>query len=154
MEARDGGGSRTDGRILDSYHAERWPVGRTLLRATDRLFGPFAKSVSGNDLVTSLRGREETASIPSRYIQDISSASSANSRAANWGPLASDGERRLSDALLLPIQQLQIGRIGFRLTVVHAYGWAVLSRMTGAAGLRAIVLFLCGSSRTVSSLGP
>ena len=41
--------------LLDSYHAERWPVGRTLLRATDRLFGGFAKSMSGSRLVTSLR---------------------------------------------------------------------------------------------------
>jgi 2-polyprenyl-6-methoxyphenol hydroxylase-like FAD-dependent oxidoreductase len=46
---------RADERILDSYHAERWPVGRTLLRATDRLFGMFARSVSGGRLFTSLR---------------------------------------------------------------------------------------------------
>jgi 2-polyprenyl-6-methoxyphenol hydroxylase-like FAD-dependent oxidoreductase len=42
-------------RILDSYHAERWPVGRTLLRATDRLFGAFAKSVSGSQFFRTLR---------------------------------------------------------------------------------------------------
>jgi hypothetical protein len=41
--------------LLDSYHAERWPVGRSLLRVTDRLFGAFAKSISGNQLITSLR---------------------------------------------------------------------------------------------------
>lgn len=41
--------------LLDSYHAERWPVGRTLLRATDRLFGGFAKSVSSSHLMMSLR---------------------------------------------------------------------------------------------------
>lgn len=41
--------------LLDSYHAERWPVGRTLLRATDRLFAGFAKSVSGSPLITSFR---------------------------------------------------------------------------------------------------
>lgn len=39
---------RADPQILESYHAERWPVGRTLLRATDRLFGAFAESVSGS----------------------------------------------------------------------------------------------------------
>lgn len=44
-----------DARILDSYHLERWPVGRTLLRATDRLFGVFARSVSGSRMVMSLR---------------------------------------------------------------------------------------------------
>jgi 2-polyprenyl-6-methoxyphenol hydroxylase-like FAD-dependent oxidoreductase len=41
--------------LLDSYQAERWPVGRTLLRATDRLFAGFAKSVSGSQVMTSLR---------------------------------------------------------------------------------------------------
>ena len=41
--------------ILESYHAERWPVGRTLLQATDRLFGVFARSVSGKPFITSVR---------------------------------------------------------------------------------------------------
>lgn len=41
--------------ILSSYHAERWPVGRTLLRATDRLFGFFARSISGSPAFMSLR---------------------------------------------------------------------------------------------------
>jgi hypothetical protein len=44
-----------DERLLDSYHAERWPVGRTLLRVTDRLFGAFAQSVSGGPFMTSVR---------------------------------------------------------------------------------------------------
>ncbi len=46
---------QADERLLESYHAERWPVGRTLLRATDRLFGAFSRSVSGSQWVTSLR---------------------------------------------------------------------------------------------------
>jgi hypothetical protein len=41
--------------LLDSYHAERWPVGRALLRATDRLFGRFANSLSGSQLTIWLR---------------------------------------------------------------------------------------------------
>jgi len=41
--------------LLDSYQAERWPVGRTLLRATDRLFAGFATSVSGGRLTTAFR---------------------------------------------------------------------------------------------------
>jgi hypothetical protein len=44
-----------DARLLDSYHAERWPVGRTLLRATDRVFGVFARAVASRGTVTSLR---------------------------------------------------------------------------------------------------
>jgi 2-polyprenyl-6-methoxyphenol hydroxylase-like FAD-dependent oxidoreductase len=46
---------RAVAQILDSYDAERWPVGRTLLRATDRLFGAFAKSLSGSEFVMTLR---------------------------------------------------------------------------------------------------
>lgn len=46
-----------DLRVLDSYHAERWPVGRTLLQATDRLFGTFARSVSG--------------SVPARFLRRL-----------------------------------------------------------------------------------
>lgn len=44
-----------DARLLDSYHAERWPVGRTLLQATDRVFGVFARAVASRRSVTSLR---------------------------------------------------------------------------------------------------
>ena len=44
-----------DARLLDSYHAERWPVGRTLLRATDRVFGVFARAVTSRQSVMSLR---------------------------------------------------------------------------------------------------
>jgi 2-polyprenyl-6-methoxyphenol hydroxylase-like FAD-dependent oxidoreductase len=46
---------RADDRLLDSYHAERWPVGHRLLRVTDRLFGVLAKSVSGSQVLPSLR---------------------------------------------------------------------------------------------------
>ena len=44
-----------DARLLDTYHAERWPVGRTLLRATDRVFGVFARAVASGGSVTPLR---------------------------------------------------------------------------------------------------
>ena len=44
-----------DARLLDSYHAERWRVGRSLLRATDRVFGIFARAVASRQSVTSLR---------------------------------------------------------------------------------------------------
>ena len=44
-----------DARILDSYHAERWPVGRTLLKATDRVFGVFARSVASGGVAAWLR---------------------------------------------------------------------------------------------------
>jgi 2-polyprenyl-6-methoxyphenol hydroxylase-like FAD-dependent oxidoreductase len=34
--------------LLESYEAERWPVGRRLLRYTDRAFGLFTRVVSGS----------------------------------------------------------------------------------------------------------
>jgi 2-polyprenyl-6-methoxyphenol hydroxylase-like FAD-dependent oxidoreductase len=39
-------------RLLDSYEAERWPVGRFLLRYTDRIFGAFTRAMSGSDIAT------------------------------------------------------------------------------------------------------
>jgi 2-polyprenyl-6-methoxyphenol hydroxylase-like FAD-dependent oxidoreductase len=36
--------------LLNSYEAERWPVGRMLLRYTDRAFGLFTRVVSGSAL--------------------------------------------------------------------------------------------------------
>jgi 2-polyprenyl-6-methoxyphenol hydroxylase-like FAD-dependent oxidoreductase len=39
-------------RLLDTYEAERWPVGQFLLRYTDRLFGTFTRAMSGGPLAT------------------------------------------------------------------------------------------------------
>ena len=39
-----------DPRLLDSYEAERWPVGQFLLRYTDRLFGTFTRAMSSSVL--------------------------------------------------------------------------------------------------------
>jgi 2-polyprenyl-6-methoxyphenol hydroxylase-like FAD-dependent oxidoreductase len=41
--------------ILESYQAERWPVGRTLLRATDRVFAALERSVSRGSYAAALR---------------------------------------------------------------------------------------------------
>ena len=35
-----------DARLLDSYEAERWPVGRFLVRYTDRVFGLFTRAIA------------------------------------------------------------------------------------------------------------
>ena len=42
-------------RLLDSYEAERWPVGRTLLRFTDRIFSALVRSLSDNAIASWLR---------------------------------------------------------------------------------------------------
>ncbi len=42
-------------RLLDSYEAERLPVGRFLLRYTDRLFGQFARAAKGGVIANIVR---------------------------------------------------------------------------------------------------
>lgn len=39
-------------RLLDTYEAERWPVGRTLLRYTDRAFSTFTRAMSPGRLAS------------------------------------------------------------------------------------------------------
>ena len=41
--------------LLDSYEAERWPVGRTLLRYTDRIFSLLVRSLSTGAFTSWLR---------------------------------------------------------------------------------------------------
>jgi 2-polyprenyl-6-methoxyphenol hydroxylase-like FAD-dependent oxidoreductase len=41
--------------LLDSYEAERWPVGRTLLRYTDRIFGVFTRAMSSSAVAAWVR---------------------------------------------------------------------------------------------------
>ncbi len=41
--------------LLDSYEAERWPVGRTLLRYTDRIFSTFARAMSAGPFASWVR---------------------------------------------------------------------------------------------------
>jgi 2-polyprenyl-6-methoxyphenol hydroxylase-like FAD-dependent oxidoreductase len=38
--------------LLESYEAERWPVGRTLLRYTDRVFSTFTRAMSAGQLAS------------------------------------------------------------------------------------------------------
>jgi hypothetical protein len=46
---------RADAKLLDTYQAERWPVGRNLLRYTDRLFGFFVRVMSASALASWFR---------------------------------------------------------------------------------------------------
>jgi 2-polyprenyl-6-methoxyphenol hydroxylase-like FAD-dependent oxidoreductase len=43
---------RAHNRLLDTYEAERWPVGQFLLRYTDRLFSTFTRAMRGRPLAT------------------------------------------------------------------------------------------------------
>ena len=44
-----------DPRLLDSYEAERWPVGRFLLRYTDRAFGALMRGISSGTVASWVR---------------------------------------------------------------------------------------------------
>lgn len=46
---------KADDSLLDSYHAERWPVGRFLLRYTDRLFGGVARLAQAGPFLRKVR---------------------------------------------------------------------------------------------------
>ncbi|MGQ0639773.1 MAG: FAD-dependent monooxygenase [Gemmatimonadaceae bacterium] len=52
-----------DERLLDTYEAERWPVGRILLRYTDRAFSMIVRSLTPNAFASWLRR-----TVPSRVI--------------------------------------------------------------------------------------
>ncbi len=54
--------------LLASYEAERWPVGRTLLRSTDRVFSLFTRGVSAGRLAGWFR-REIVARLLPRVLQ-------------------------------------------------------------------------------------
>jgi 2-polyprenyl-6-methoxyphenol hydroxylase-like FAD-dependent oxidoreductase len=51
-------------RLLDSYEAERWPVGRTLLRFTDRIFSALVRSLSDSALASWLRRTVAASVVP------------------------------------------------------------------------------------------
>ena len=51
-------------QLLDSYEAERWPVGRTLLRYTDRIFSVLVRSLSDSALASWLRRTVAASVIP------------------------------------------------------------------------------------------
>ncbi len=42
-------------RLLDSYESERWPIGRSLLRYTDRVFSTFARGMSAGRFASWVR---------------------------------------------------------------------------------------------------
>ncbi|HEX7119512.1 MAG TPA: FAD-dependent monooxygenase, partial [Longimicrobiales bacterium] len=48
-------GGRADPALLDTYDAERWPVGRALLRTTDRAFGLFTRAMASSASAAWLR---------------------------------------------------------------------------------------------------
>lgn len=64
-----------DDRLLDTYQAERWPVGRSLLRTTDRVFGLFVRGISASAVARWVRreivGRVLPSVMSSRRLRDF-----------------------------------------------------------------------------------
>jgi len=104
-----------DPRLLDSYEAERWPVGRVLLRYTDRIFSVFARSMSSSAVAAWVRrtvvarvlprvmGAERLRALAFRFISELdiryrkSPAVTEGRPPLRHGPRAGD---RLPDAEL------------------------------------------------------
>lgn len=64
-----------DDRLLDTYQAERWPIGRSLLRTTDRVFGLFVRGISASVVARWIRreivGRVLPSVMRSRRLRDF-----------------------------------------------------------------------------------
>jgi 2-polyprenyl-6-methoxyphenol hydroxylase-like FAD-dependent oxidoreductase len=99
--------------LLDTYEAERWPVGHALLRGTDRIFGLFTRAMSSNAMVAWLRrvvlprvvplaiGGERLRTFAFRFVSEIGIAYRDSALATEGEPALSDGPRageRLPDA--------------------------------------------------------
>jgi 2-polyprenyl-6-methoxyphenol hydroxylase-like FAD-dependent oxidoreductase len=147
-------------RLLDSYEAERWPVGRTLLRYTDRIFDVLVRSLSDSALVSWIRRRVAATVVPEvltskrlrafgfRFISELGiryRRSPAVTEAAprlKTGPRAGD---RLPDACLTLDGEtvwLQEAVVGPGLTLVlcgDAETWDA-ARLTGQAALHSGLL--------------
>ena len=99
--------------LLDSYEAERWPVGRTLLRYTDRIFGVFMRSISSSAVAAWVRrtlvarvlprviGAERVRALVFRFVSELgigyprSTVVTEGTPSLRKGPRAGD---RLPDA--------------------------------------------------------
>jgi len=123
-------------RLLDTYEGERWPVGRTLLRYTDRIFSVLVRSLSDSAFTSWLRRTVAASVIPGvltstrlrafgfRFVSELgiryrrSPAVMEAEPRLNAGPRAGD---RFPDACLTldgtPIQ-LQEAVVGPCLTLV------------------------------------
>lgn len=154
---------RAEAKLLDTYEAERWPVGRNLLRYTDRLFGFFVRVMSGSALASWFRRTVVARVLPFvfrwgrvrawafRFVSELAisypkSPAVAEGRATpRTGPRAGE---RLPDALVqcdgrsIHLQQ-ELSGFGFHLLLCgDADGWdagfvdGLIARYPGALTAR------------------
>ena len=93
-------GNVADPRLLDSYEAERWPVGRTLLRYTDRVFSVAVRLMAAGPVASWLRR-----TIPARVLPRMLSSERLRALAVRFiselniryrrSPIVLEGQPRL-----------------------------------------------------------
>jgi 2-polyprenyl-6-methoxyphenol hydroxylase-like FAD-dependent oxidoreductase len=134
-----------DASLLDTYEAERWPVGNALLRYTDRIFGVFMRAMSSHALMAwvrrSVMGRilprvmrgERLRTFAFRFVSELgiryraSPAVSEGAPALQRGPRAGD---RLPDAAVTvngratTLQREVVGPCVHLLLCGDADGWS------------------------------
>lgn len=133
-------------RLLDTYNAERWPIGQFLLRYTDRLFGTLVRTISDRRLATWARGVVVPRLIPHLF-------GSPTFRRAAFAFASELGIRyRQSPAVLEGEPTLSAGpRAGDRLPEAGIVVDGQPAFLQEAAIRRGLTLLLCGDPRTWDS---
>ncbi len=144
---------RASERLLDSYGAERWTVGRFLLRYTDRVFGTFTRVISTGGVASWLR-RTVTPSLLPRLV------ASPHLRAIAFRFVSELGIRyRSSPAVMEGSPRLRRGpRAGDRLPDARVTMDGRLTYLQEAVSGPHLALLLCGdrdqwSAESVAELG-
>ena len=101
---------RSNERLLDTYQEERWPIGRNLLRYTDRIFSLFMRAMSSNRFAAWMRRAVMAKVLPRlfrsdwvratafRFVSELAISYRGRSAVAEAGPRRS-GARRAGDRL-------------------------------------------------------
>jgi 2-polyprenyl-6-methoxyphenol hydroxylase-like FAD-dependent oxidoreductase len=137
-----------DSRLLSTYEAERWPVGRFLLRYTDRLFGTFTRVMSGRRLATWARRIAVPHVVPhllgSRWVRQTAFAfvSELGIRYRE-SPAVAEGEPRLREGPLAG------DRLPDAEVLVNGRGNYLQQALAGPH----LALLLCGDVRSWDSTG-
>jgi 2-polyprenyl-6-methoxyphenol hydroxylase-like FAD-dependent oxidoreductase len=97
-------------RLLDSYQGERWPVGRSLLRSTDRIFSVFVRAMSAGRLASWMREV-----VVSRFLPRIFGSSWLRSLAFGFASELSIRYRRSPASAEAPPRLRRGSRAGDRL---------------------------------------
>jgi 2-polyprenyl-6-methoxyphenol hydroxylase-like FAD-dependent oxidoreductase len=129
-----------DERLLNTYEAERWPVGRALLRYTDRVFGMVVRSLTPSPIASWLRR-----TVPGRVIPFVLGSQRLRTYAFRFVSEL-DIRYRGSPAVVEGIPRLQRGaRAGDRLPDLPVIARAPATWLQAATIGPHFCLLLCGS---------